>query len=254
MKVEPCAKERNMLHARELVLAAKPQKGSLIILPEMFTTGYIPEHPESFAENFETSKVGKTAEFLKDLADTTQCAIQGAAIAKCKNTDKITNHMSVFTPESSSEYASYDKIHLFFAEKGKICAGNQESPFKIGPWTIAPSICYDLRFPELYRNYIRKGANLITVQAAWPKSRQTHFSSLLVARAIENQCYVVAVNCCGLDANNVEYAGNSMVIDPEGNIILQANYFEECVLESDLDYAKMELYRSKFPVVKDLFG
>lgn len=252
MKINPCEKKQNMLHARELILAANPQKGSLIILPEMFTTGYIPENPETFAEEFESSKAGATAKFLKELADETQCYIQGAAIAK--KADKITNHTSIFTWESDLEYVSYDKNRLFFAEKGKISAGSQISTFKLGAWTIAPTICYDLRFPELYRDYVKKGANLITVQAAWPKCRQAHWTQLLVARAIENQCYVVAANCCGLDANKLEYAGNSMVIDPEGNIISQANYSEEKVLEADLDFEKMTLYRAKFPVLEGIFG
>lgn len=247
MESVPDDKERNLEHAAQLVREANIGPGGLILFPEMFATGYLPKDPEQEAEDFSNRNGGKTAEFLSDLANETRCTVMGAGIAQKSG---ITNHTSVYVPGQDSEYASYDKIHPFFPEQGIFSAGKGVSLFKKDEWTIAPTICYDLRFPETYREAALRGANLITVQAAWPLCRQEHFVTLLRARAIENQCYVAAVNACGNDANGNPYAGRSVVLDFEGNVILSAENREK-VVQVELDFPKMSDYRERFPALKD---
>lgn len=247
MESIPGEKDRNLVHAGELVRSANVEPGGIILFPEMFATGYLPQDPLGAAEDFSSHDSGKTAAFLANLADETGCTIMGAGIAQ---KDGITNHVSVYAPGQKSEFASYDKIHPFFPEQKNFTAGKNVTLFKIDDWTIAPTICYDLRFPETYREATLRGANLITVQAAWPLCRLEHFETLLRARAIENQCYVAAVNACGSDASGALYAGNSVVLDPEGNVVLNAKN-RETVLKAELDFPKMSAYRTRFPALKD---
>lgn len=248
MESIPGDKDRNFEHARELIRMANVEPGGIILFPEMFATGYLPQIPQKEAEDFTNSNSGKTAAFLANLANKTRCTIMGAGIAQKSET--ITNHTSVYNPGQNTEFASYDKIHPFFPEQKDFTAGKNVSLFKKDEWTIAPTICYDLRFPETYREAALCGANLITVQAAWPLCRLEHFITLLRARAIENQCYVAAVNACGKDENGNLYAGNSVVLNPEGNVVLNAEN-REIVLKAELDSSIIDSYRAHFPVLKD---
>lgn len=247
METLPGDKDHNLEHAGELVRGANVEPGGIILFPEMFATGYLPHDPQKDAEDFTSSDSGKTAAFLANLANETRCIVMGAGIAKKEG---ITNHVSVYAPGQNSEFASYDKIHPFFPEQKDFTAGAEITLFKKDEWIIAPTICYDLRFPETYREAALRGANLITVQAAWPLCRLEHFITLLRARAIENQCYVVAVNACGNDENGAAYAGNSVVLDPEGNVVLNAEN-RETVLKTELDFPKIKSYRERFPALKD---
>lgn len=248
MESIPNDKKHNLAHARELLNATSVEQGSLILFPEMFATGYVPQDPAEFAEDFSHCGVGETAKFLSTLANETKCTVIGAGISKTGSI--LTNHCSVYIPNQPTEYAHYDKIHPFFPEQSKFSHGEGITLFKHEGWIVAPSICYDLRFPETYREAALKGANLLTVQAAWPQSRLMHFETLLQARAIENQSYVIAVNACGLDANNVTYAGNSCVIDAEGKFVAKAGD-KETVLKAELDFSAMNAYRDRFPALKD---
>lgn len=247
MESVPGDKDRNLRKAANLVHEANVEPGGLILFPEMFATGYLPQNPAEEAEDFSSPDGGKTANFLSNLAKKSRCVVMGAGIAQKGG---IRNHASVYVPDQETEYAWYDKIHPFFPEKGTFTAGEGVTLFKKDEWTIAPTICYDLRFPETYREAALRGANLITVQAAWPLCRLAHFEALLRARAIENQCYIAAVNACGNDMNGNPYAGNSMVIDPEGNVVQNASK-EEKVLKSELDFPKLSVYRANFPAMND---
>lgn len=164
-------------------------------------------------------------------------------------TAPLTNHSSVYMPGNATEYAHYDKRKPFFMEQGKFCAGDNINLFKINEWTIAPTICFDLRFPELYRDAVKAGANLFTVQAAWPEARINHWNTLLKARAIENQAYVAAVNCVSPDG---KYTGNSQIINPQGEVIAQAESGKECVISASLDMESLLKYRKVFPVLKEI--
>ena len=261
MEIAPNDKAKNFAKVREL--ASKIRKSAddsvpgLIILPEMFATGYLPLHPESAAEDFSKNNAGETADFLYKLANETGCAIMGAGIEKSSESDaardinesqKLLNHSSVYIPGNTQEYARYDKRHPFFMEQKKFSAGDKVSLFKIKDWNIAATICFDLRFPELYRDAVKAGARLITVQAAWPAARIAHWKTLLQARAIENQVYIAAVNGIG----GPSYGGNSMIINPKGEIIASTDASFEGIVHARIDSKSQEEYRKQFPVLKGI--
>lgn len=261
MEIAPNDKAKNFAKVREL--ASKIRKSAddsvpgLIILPEMFATGYLPLHPESAAEDFSKNNAGETADFLYKLANETGCAIMGAGIEKSSESDaardinesqKLLNHSSVYIPGNTQEYARYDKRHPFFMEQKKFSAGDKVSLFKIKDWNIAATICFDLRFPELYRDAVKAGARLITVQAAWPAARIAHWKTLLQARAIENQVYIAAVNGIG----GPPYGGNSMIINPKGEIIASTDASFEGIVHARIDSKSQEEYRKQFPVLKGI--
>ena len=250
MDVFPNDKAKNF--AKVLELTAQIHKNQddpvpgVIILPEMFATGYLPLHPESAAEDFSTKDSGETAKFLYQLACNTGCTVMGAGIAKNSEPNKqLLNHSSVYLPGNPQEYASYDKRQPFFMEQGKFSAGTKVNLFKIANWNTAATICFDLRFPELYRDAVKAGARLITVQAAWPAARIAHWKTLLQARAIEDQVYIAAVNCTGSALNG----GNSMIVNPKGDIMASAEQ-EDGIVFARIESAPQEEYREKFPVLK----
>lgn len=219
-------------------------KNGIIILPEMFATGYLPLHPEHYAEEFSGTNLGETSTFLNKLAQKTQCAVIGGGI--CLKNNGLFNGTSVFLPKNAQEFYHYNKCHPFFMEQKKFFAGKSQTTFDYLGWKIATSICFDLRFPELYRDFTKKGAKLVTVQAAWPLKRIAHWKILLQARAIENQIYIAGVNCLGNGQG-----GCSMVVNPQGEIIAEA-YLEEKVLHATIEMAPQIEYRKSFPVLKDI--
>ena len=172
----------------------------------------------------------------------------GAGIAKNSEPGKqLLNHSSVYAPGNTLEFAHYDKRHPFFMEQGKFSAGAKVNLFKIANWNVAATICFDLRFPELYRDAVKAGARLITVQAAWPAARIAHWKTLLQARAIEDQVYIAAVNCSG----NALNGGNSMIVNPKGDIMASADQ-SEGIVHMRIESAPQEEYREKFPVLRDI--
>lgn len=260
MEVAPNDKAKNFAKAEALTRgirkeARDPVKG-LIVLPEIFSTGYLPLHPERAAEDFSSANAGETACFLHGLARQTGCVVMGSGIGagnavgdNAASTNKLTNHTSVYTAESDREFAHYNKRKPFFMEQGKFGAGQEISLFKISDWQIAPTVCFDLRFPEIYRDAVKLGANLFTVQAAWPEKRVAHWNALLKARAIENQAFVAGVNCISSDKN---YTGNSQIINPLGEVIAQARASEETVISAQIDSEIVEKYRKEFPVLEGI--
>lgn len=245
MEVSPNNKAKNFEKVRELTkdIRRDSQVDGLIVLSEMFATGYLPLHPESAAEDFSSRDAGQTAAFLSQLADTTGCTVMGAGIAA--KDGKLWNHCSVYQPGNPMEYACYDKRRPFFMEQAKFSAGEKVNLFKINGWETAATICFDLRFPELYRDAVKAGAKLITVQAAWPAARIAHWKTLLQARAIEDQVYIAAVNCVTADGT---YSGCSMVVNPKGEIMEMAEGVETVVKTRIFSEPQQE-YRKKFPVL-----
>lgn len=234
----------NFKKVRQLLSESKCSDG-LIILPEMFATGYIPENPEQYAEDFSHAQGGPTAKFLSELADETGCAVMGAGISFAPSSGdasapRLQNHSSLYLPGNHQEAACYNKRRPFFPEVNFL-PGDSVSLFKINQWNVAAAICYDLRFPELFRDAVKAGAKLITVQAAWPAIRKEHWITLLKARAIENQVYVAAAN---------QY-GNSMIVSPTGEIIAQGNTAEGIVQGTILSAPQQE-YRQNFPVLREI--
>ena len=207
----------NYAKVRDMVTGVRPVTGSLVLLPEMFDTGYRPD----------TAQVPTgTKGFLQELADSTGCFIAGGGMQRDGGT--VTNHVGIYAPHKQGEIAGYDTVTA------------------IGAVQTAPTICFDLRFPEQYREAVQRGAQLFTVHAAWPAKRTDHWEALLKARAIENQAYVAAVNCV---TANGDFIGNSQVIDPLGNVIAHAEPGREMVVEADVDIGLLLKYRNNFPVL-----
>jgi len=164
--------------------------------------------------------------------------------------DRAANVLCIATPENGSKVL-YKKIHPFsYVNEDKLYAsGNELGIINLKNISIGLTICYDLRFPELYSAMAKK-VDAIIVIANWPKSRISHWKTLLKARSIENQCYMVGVNRIGKDGNGVEYEKSSMVISPKGEIIpprLTTSEIDVCNIDSNL----VSKTRDEFPTLKD---
>ena len=214
----------------------------LIILPEMFTTGFS-MNAASMAETMN----GSAIKWLTDTARRHQVNITGSMIITENN--RYFNRLLWARPDG--ELLTYDKRHLFrYADEHKTyTAGNQHLTISLNGWKIRPFICYDLRFPEWTRN-TGNSYDLAIFIANWPQARSAHWKTLLTARAIENQSFVIGVNRVGTDGNGLEYSGDSCVIDPTGRILFQAAY-QETVHTSRLSYSDLDAYRRSFPALKD---
>ncbi len=238
-------KEANFLTVRSLLDGENIQPESLIILPETFSTG--------FSMNLQVTakqEPGQTETFLSRLAKDKKCWVTGGLVEPNKTGDKGVNRSVTFSP-LGERIGSYAKIHpaSIYEEEKFHDSGNKVEVFSLNEFEACPLICYDLRFPELFRIGMKQGANLFIVIACWPKIRIGHWVSLLRARAIENQAYVVGVNRIGSDPN-MEFGGNSLIIAPKGETLLNAGE-SECVLSSDIDSDLVFQWRDEFPALQD---
>lgn len=214
----------------------------LIILPEMFTTGFTME-----AKKMSEPMNLTTFKWMKQMAAQTQAVITGSYIVVAGG--KYYNRMLWMEPDGQFDY--YDKRHLFrMADEHKIFSAGQRQVIKTWKgWKIMPLICYDLRFPVWSRN-VNLAYDLSIFVANWPKVRRSAWNVLLQARAIENLCYTIGVNRVGLDGKDIAYSGDSAVVDFKGNhLFQQAN--EEIIQTLSLDKSALERYRMKFPAHQD---
>ncbi len=214
----------------------------LVILPEMFTTGFIMQ-AEKFAEEMSGDTVRLLLKWAKDL----QADITGSVMIK----DRGRYYNRLIWARPNGEIQTYDKRHLFCmaGEDAVFTAGNKTITIEINGWKLRPFICYDLRFPVWTRNKNCEYDALICV-ANWPEKRAYPWKMLLRARAIENQCYVIGVNCIGTDDAGSTYCGDSAVIDFMGNPIFEKSY-EECLQTIEISYDDMRNFRESFPAWKD---
>ena len=214
----------------------------IIVLPEMFTTGFT-MNPERVAESFEDSR---TIEWMKDMAAKLGAAICGSIIIS--EAGNYFNRFIWATLEGEIQY--YDKRHLFTlaGEHIPFNAGNQKLIIEYKGWKICPMVCYDLRFPAWCRNL--EDFDIQIFVANWPNKRSHHWKSLLMARAIENQCYVVGVNRVGKDSNDLIYTGDTSIIDYAGEILYQKENEEE-VMTVEFSKEKLTNFRSKLNFLAD---
>jgi omega-amidase len=214
----------------------------LIILPEMFTTGFS-MRPEIFAESMN----GTTVEWMREKALENKCAITGSFI--CSENGNYYNRL--IWMRSDGSYSTYDKRHLFSMgdENNHYTAGTEKIVEKIKGWRICPLICYDLRFPVWSRN--TGNYDLLIYVANWPERRTHPWKTLLPARAIENQCYVVGLNRIGKDGNEIHHSGDSAVINAKGEIISDISTNEEAVSTVSIDLQELVEFRKVFPVLND---
>ena len=188
------------------------EKVDLIVLPEMFSTGFT-MNPELVFETME----GETIQWLQSLAKTKNSAITGSLVIKENNS--FYNRLVFVFPSGEIQY--YDKRHLFtLAGEDKVyTSGKEKLIVEYKDWKICPLICYDLRFPVFARNV--EDYDLLIYVANWPKTRINAWDILLKARSVENMCYTIGVNRVGFDDNNFEFNGHSQTVDFLGNYILE---------------------------------
>lgn len=224
----------------------------IVVLPEMFSTGFS-MRPKDLAETME----GETLQWMKRVARQQKIILTGSIIIEDEG--KYYNRLIWMLPNGQLGY--YDKRHLFgFAgEQEKYASGNKRLIASVKGWKINLIICYDLRFPVWIRQ--QQGADiddktreaeydLLICVANWPEKRVHAWKTLLMARAIENQCFVVAVNRVGTDGNGIYYSGNSMVINPLGEILVE-NVHENTALSLELTGEFLKETREKLPFLKD---
>jgi predicted amidohydrolase len=235
---------------RRLLSASKPPPDSLLVLPEMFSTGF----SLNVAGIQEGSK--RAAEqFMESIAREYGICVLGGVVNLGPD-GRGRNQALAYSPQGR-EIVRYDKMQPFtLGEEGKhYTAGNSIKHFDWQGVTIAPFVCYDLRFPELFRSAMKPTAGgpraqLFVVIANWPYPRELHWTALLQARAIENQAYVIGVNRSGVDPK-YKYFGRSMVIDPHGKILVDAGNSEK-VISADIDSTTVDAWRRDFPALADM--
>ena len=218
------------------------EKTDLIVLPEMFNTGFT-MRAEEMAEEMD----GKTMLWLSKTAVIYDCVVTGSLIIK--ENGNYYNRMIWMLP--TGEYQFYDKHHLFSmaGENKNFIPGQKQLIVELKGWKIRLAICYDLRFPVWLRNNNNEYDILLLI-ASWPDKRSSHWTTLIHARAIENQSYVVAVNRVGHDGNQVYHSGHSMCIDPYGKTVYYKPEDEDLYTFS-INYLNLEKTRKQFPFLND---
>lgn len=217
-------------------------KTDIVVLPEMFTTGFS-MHSSQLAETVDGPTVGT----LKKWAEESGLAFAGSFIAS--EDDRFYNRGFFITPE---ETRFYDKRHLFrmSAEPEHFAAGTAPLIVNYKGWNISLQICYDLRFPVWLRN-VDNAYDLLLFVASWPKVRQNAWNTLLMARAIENCAWVAGVNRVGTDPNGLVYEGGSVMIDMKGQVIAEATPGKEESVSVTISKSALEKFRERFPTWKD---
>ena len=237
---------RNQSKMEALVAEAARRKSHVVVLPELWSTGYALAEAKSYAD--ELSK-GMFATLSK-AATQNKIAIVGSILEK--RGLEVSNSAPLFAPNGRM-VGVYRKVHLFrlMDEDQYLQPGPSLTPLDL-PWgTTGIAICYDLRFPELFRKYVvDMNARIIFIPAEWPKVRVEHWRALLIARAIENQCYIVATNAVG-QTGDTEFGGHSMIVDPWGKIVVEAGDTEQ-LLTAAIELDVIDEVRRKIPVFEDM--
>ncbi|AHV95415.1 carbon-nitrogen family hydrolase [Paenibacillus sabinae] len=237
--------EANYATAERVIRLAAAGKPDCLLLPELWTTGYDLTRLGEMAD-----PEGKEAlTFIGGLAKEYGINIVAGSTA-WQRADGTTNTMFAVNREGQP-VLEYSKLHLFrlMDEHLYLQPGASKGLFDLDGISSAGVICYDIRFPEWIRAHMTAGAEVLFAAAEWPLPRLAHWRALLVSRAIENQCYVVACNRAGSDPANV-FAGHSMIIDPWGEILCEAGEGEE-IITGELDLSKVREARRQIPVFAD---
>lgn len=242
--------EENLKHFSN-VLGKLTEQTDLIVLPEMFTTGFTMK-PELLAENHG----GKGLQWMQETAHKKNCVITGSISVKDKA--GFYNRLYWVKPDGSFNY--YDKRHLFRMghEQEHYSQGTKKMIVELKGWKLCPLVCYDLRFPVWSRNNMHAAGSswqaeydVLIYVANWPQVRSYPWKQLLIARAIENQCYTIGVNRIGRDGNLIEHSGDSGVINPKGEIISCIKANEDKLETIILNYQELSDFRKTFPVLSD---
>jgi predicted amidohydrolase len=233
---------------RTLALVRAQRGADLVVLPELWVQGGFAF--ETFAATAEPLD-GPTATSLADAARDLGAWLHAGSLVERAADGRLYNTSLLLRPDGTLA-ATYRKVHLFGFAGGEttvLTAGDDVVTADLDGTTVALATCYDLRFPELFRAFVDRGAELFLLPAAWPTPRITHWSLLARARAVEDQAIVVALNGCG-DQGGVQLGGRSVVVDPWGAVLAEAGSGPE-VLVVDLDLAQVAKTRADFPVLAD---
>lgn len=231
------------------------KKGTdIIVLPEVWATGWYPKVFEDSAEDLENSE---TIEFLSELAQKYNTNIIGGSFV-CRKGKNIYNICPVIDRDGEL-VATYDKMHLFSyygCDEGKyITKGEKPVLVDIDGVKIGLSLCYDIRFPELYRAYRKSGADLLINMAAWPMTRAVHWEALTKARAIENQCFMIALTQSGKITKDEYNLGHSMIIDYNGEVLSEIKNNTnggEGAVYAEIKFNEMYKFRGKCTILNDI--
>lgn len=239
-------KKANLLMLEEKIRSIK-EKTEVIVLPEMFSTGFS-MRPEILAEKMD----GPAMNWMKKMAKEKKAIVTGSLIIEERG--KYFNRLIWMLPDET--FGTYDKRHLFAygTEHDYYTPGNKRLIASVKGWKINLQVCYDLRFPVWARQQINEKQSpeydLLIYVANWPEKRNGAWKTLLPARAIENQSYVVGVNRVGRDGNETYHSGDSMVINPLGEILYHKEH-DEAIQTITIDKKSLEDIREKFPFWKD---
>lgn len=221
----------------------------LIVLPEMFSTGF-----SMAAEQLAEEMDGKSVSWMRDLAKQKNAVVTSSLIIKEPNPDIeeawcYFNRLIWMKPDGKC--LTYDKRHLFSlsGEEKVFEAGTEKIIVELNGWKICPLVCYDLRFPVWSRNTV-DGYDILLYVANWPERRIQAWKYLLIARAIENQCYTIGLNRVGNDGNDIYHSGDSMAVDALGNILYHKEQVED-VTTIELHYEDLQKLRETLPFLKD---
>ncbi|MEM1956963.1 MAG: nitrilase-related carbon-nitrogen hydrolase [Archaeoglobaceae archaeon] len=228
----------NLMKGLSLVKRALQVKANLVILPELFTTGF-------YENNLQAVKsLDEELELLLKLSKEKDIVIVAGVAEK---SDKLYN--SAVIVHRGEIIGVYRKNLLFPLTKEKeiFAKGNTLEVFETPVGKIGILICYEVRFPQLARKLVKKGADMIAIPAEFPKQRIEHWKTLLKARAIENQIFVAGVNCVEGD---LDYGGCSMLVDPEGKVLAEGGIYQE-ILMADIDLADVQRTRERYPFLRD---
>lgn len=234
----------NLAKARQMVAEAKHRGSEVILLPELWATGYDLKNAARHATATEEGTFAAVARLAEENGIYVIGSLLSERDGRCYNT------ATIFSPQGEL-VGRYDKAHLFrlMGEDRYLAAGTAAPVFEL-PWAKAAlAICYDLRFPELFRRYALLGAKVIFIPAEWPCRRIEHWRTLLQARAIENQCFIVACNRVG-ESKGERFCGRSAVYDPWGEPAVEGGK-EEILLTTEIDLDLVNEVRRRIPVFED---
>jgi nitrilase len=223
----------------------------ILVLPEVFNYRSFGNHDDAYSESLN----GPSVQFLKALAIEKKMHIIGGSITETTSEEKAYN-TTVVIDHAGEIMGTYRKMHLFdvtldngqIMESNRFKAGSQPLIVSIYGWKIGFSICYDVRFPELFRYYFKESVDMVVVPSSFTdETGKKHWHILNQARAIENQCYIIAPNQCGVGANNTKTYGHSLIIGPSGQILAEADDASMMGITHECDKEKINQLRLSFP-------
>ncbi len=231
--------------ARAVRLLEDAPRADVVVFPELWTTGYAPAQ-EGARWPDSRPALSRIAGWARERA----VNVVAGSVAEA-SAEGLRNTAWAFD-RAGNPVARYDKVHLFrpFGEDALFIPGGRLCAFRLDGIPCAVLICYDLRFPEAARNLALMGARVLFVPARWPRQRIAHWRTLLAARAIENQCFVVGVNAASRGEGGERSGGQSMVIDPWGRVLVEGGA-EAAVLAAEIDLAEVDAVRAAIPVFAD---